>query len=117
MGGSFGLRASVSRTPPRWTADGCARHHSALRGIVIAATVALSLSACGERNSYVPPPPPKVELALPLQQTVTRYLTATGNVAAINSTTLVARVQGFVQEIKYNDGDAVKAGTLLFVIE
>jgi RND family efflux transporter MFP subunit len=79
--------------------------------------VALSLSACGEKNAFVPPPPPKVEVAQPLKQTVTRYLFATGNTAAINSTTLVARVQGFVQEIKYDDGDAVKAGQVLFVIE
>ncbi len=64
-----------------------------------------------------PPPPPKVEVALPLKQTVTRYLEATGNTAAVNSTTLVARVQGFIQAIKYKDGDAVKAGTVLFVIE
>jgi RND family efflux transporter MFP subunit len=58
-----------------------------------------------------------VELALPVKQTVTRYLEATGSTAAVNSTTLVARVQGFVQEIKYKDGDAVKAGQVLFVIE
>jgi RND family efflux transporter MFP subunit len=75
------------------------------------------LSACGDRNAFVPPPPPKVELALPLKQTVTRYLTATGNTAAINTTTLVARVQGFIQGINYNDGDKVKTGTTLFVIE
>jgi RND family efflux transporter MFP subunit len=77
----------------------------------------LALSACGEKNTFVPPPPPKVEVATPAKQTVTRYLEATGNTAAVNSTTLVARVQGFVQAIKYNDGDAVKAGTVLFVIE
>jgi RND family efflux transporter MFP subunit len=78
---------------------------------------ALALSACGDRNTFIPPPPPKVELAVPLKQTVTRYLTATGNAAAVNSTTLVARVQGFIQSINYNDGDSVKAGTTLFVIE
>jgi RND family efflux transporter MFP subunit len=83
----------------------------------LAVTATLSLSACGERNAFIPPPPPKVELATPLKQTVTRYLTATGNSAAINTTTLVARVQGFIQGIDYNDGDAVKAGKTLFVIE
>jgi len=75
------------------------------------------LSGCGDRNTFVPPPPPKVEIAAPLQQTVTRYLLATGNTAAVNSTTLVARVQGFIQSINYNDGDTVKAGQTLFVIE
>lgn len=78
---------------------------------------ALALSACGDSNVYVPPPPPKVELALPLKQTVDRYLTSTGSPAAVNSTTLVARVPGFIEAINYNAGDAVKAGTVLFVIE
>lgn len=79
--------------------------------------LALMLSACGQQNAFVPPPPPKIEVALPLKQTVTRYLEATGNTAAVNTTTLVARVQGFIQAIKYNDGDFVKAGDVLFVIE
>ena len=48
---------------------------------------------------------------------MTPYLTATGNTAAVNNTTLVARVLGFIQEIDYKDGDGVKAGTQLFVIE
>jgi RND family efflux transporter MFP subunit len=42
---------------------------------------------------------------------------ATGNTAPVNDTTLVARVVGFLQAINYKDGDGVKAGTQLFVIE
>jgi RND family efflux transporter MFP subunit len=75
------------------------------------------LAACREENAYVPPPPPKVEVALPLKQNVTPYLFATGNTAAVNTTTLVARVSGFIQEIDYKDGDEVKAGARLFLIE
>jgi RND family efflux transporter MFP subunit len=85
--------------------------------IACALASALAVSACGEKNTFVPPPPPKIDVAVPLKQTVTRYLEATGSTAAVNSTTLVARVQGFLQEIKYKDGDAVKAGQVLFVIE
>ena len=54
---------------------------------------------------------------LPVQQSVTPYLEATGNTAAVNTVKLVARVQGYLQEIKYQDGAAVKQGTPLFVIE
>src|SRR5712691_10917179 len=81
------------------------------------AVLAALVSACGEGNQYVAPPPPKVTVALPVQQPVTRYLEATGNTAAVNSAPLVARVQGFVQEIRYKDGEAVKQGTTLFIIE
>ena len=74
-------------------------------------------TACGQENRYVAPPPPKVTVALPAQQKVTRYLEATGYTAAVNTTNLVARVQGFLQEINYKDGDLVKEGATLFVIE
>lgn len=76
----------------------------------------VSLSAC-EQNSFVPPPAPKVEVAPPVQRAITRYLDATGNTAPIKSVDLVARVQGFLQAINYQDGTFVKEGTTLFTIE
>ena len=79
--------------------------------------MSVALAACNEQNAYVPPPPPKVDVALPLKQDVTPYLEATGNTVAINDTALIARVEGFIQEIDYKDGDSVKAGAVLFVIE
>ncbi|MDB5575676.1 MAG: efflux transporter periplasmic adaptor subunit [Bradyrhizobium sp.] len=74
------------------------------------------LSAC-EQNTFVPPPPPKVEVSAPTQRAITRYLEATGTTAAIKNVDLVARVQGFLQSINYKDGTEVKAGTTLFTIE
>jgi RND family efflux transporter MFP subunit len=88
-----------------------------LRRICCPIALGAALAACGEQNAYVPPPPPKVDVAAPVKQTVTPYLYATGNTAAVNTTTLVARVSGFIQEIDYKDGDSVKQGTKLFVIE
>jgi RND family efflux transporter MFP subunit len=75
------------------------------------------LAGCGQENRFVAPPPPKVMVQLPIQDTVTLYLEATGNTAAVNTVKLVARVQGYVQEIKYQDGATVNKGTPLFVIE
>ena len=75
-----------------------------------------ALSGC-EQNSFVPPPPPKVDVGLPVQQAVTRYLEATGNTAPIKTVDLVARVQGVLQAINYKDGAFVKEGTTLFTIE
>jgi RND family efflux transporter MFP subunit len=78
---------------------------------------AFSVAACGQDNRYAAPPPPKVTVATPVEQGVSRYFEATGNTAAINTVDLVARVQGFVQAISYTDGDFVKKGTSLFTIE
>jgi RND family efflux transporter MFP subunit len=85
------------------------------RGI-FAVLACVALSAC-EQNSFVPPPPPKVEVGLPAQKTITRYLEATGNTAPIKNVDLVARVQGVLQSINYQDGTLVKEGTTLFTIE
>ena len=84
--------------------------------IPFAALSLIVLTGC-EQNSFVPPPPPKVEVAQPVQRGVTRYLEATGNTAPIKSVDLVARVQGFLQSINYQDGTFVKEGTTLFTIE
>jgi RND family efflux transporter MFP subunit len=83
------------------------------------AVVGLTLLAggCKKSNQYVPPPPPKVSIAKPVSEKITRYLEATGNTAAVASVDLVARVQGFVQGISYTDGAMVKTGDILFTIE
>ena len=83
---------------------------------VSAISAAIALTAC-EQNAYVPPPPPKVEVAVPAQKNITRFIDATGNTAAVKSVDLVARVQGFLQSIDYKDGTGVKEGTTLFTIE
>jgi RND family efflux transporter MFP subunit len=99
-----------------WTAAGTLGRASGGRPLIAAAFAAL-LAACGGENRYVAPPPPQVKVALPIEQNVTRYLEATGTTAAVNSANLVARVQGFLQEIRYRDGDEVKQGAVLFIIE
>ncbi|MCA1455589.1 efflux RND transporter periplasmic adaptor subunit [Bradyrhizobium sp. BRP22] len=76
----------------------------------------VGLSGC-EQNTFVPPPPPKVEVATPVQRSITRFLETTGTTAPVKSVDLVARVQGFLQSIDYQDGTFVKQGTTLFTIE
>jgi RND family efflux transporter MFP subunit len=88
-----------------------------LAACAAAGVLAAALSGCGEENRYVAPPPPKVAVAIPVQQKVTRYLEATGYASAISTTNVVARVQGFLQKINYKDGEEVKEGAVLFIIE
>ena len=98
----------------RWLQD---RQKRALRAAIVA-ICAFPLAACNaSRNAYVAPPPPKVVVAQPVQKAVTIYLNLTGNTSPFNSVDLVARVQGFLTDIDYVDGAAVKAGDKLFGIE
>ncbi len=91
-----------------------------VRGRVLAlvAIVAIAgLAACKQENKFQPPPPPRVSVAPPLQHAVRGYMEQTGNTVAFNSVNLVARVEGFLSAIDYQDGSFVKRGDTLFVIE
>jgi RND family efflux transporter MFP subunit len=89
------------------------------RTLLVALTVALLVIglACGEKNTYVPPPPPKVTVSQPIRKNVTDYLEFTGNAVAFNTVQLVARVEGYLEKILFNDGQSVKKGKLLFLIQ
>lgn len=100
--------ASAARRNEAWRQAG--------RTLAAAAAV-VALAGCEDKNTFVAPPPPKVDVATPVQRPVTRYIEATGNTAPIKSVDLVARVQGFLQSIDYQDGTFVKQGTQLFTIE
>jgi len=76
-----------------------------------------ALNACGKRNAYQPPPPPSVTVSKPVLMPVTDYLQQTGSVSAFKTVDLVARVEGYLRSVNFQDGSLVKAGQLLFVIE
>ncbi len=60
---------------------------------------------------------PPVTVGHPLQKEVTEYDEYTGQFAAIDSVDIKARVSGYLTEINFQDGQTVKKGDLLFVID
>ena len=84
----------------------------------IAVSVLLTLSAgCKEQPKSQPPPPPKVTVAQPVRQAVTDNLDLTGNTQAIYTVQLVARVAGYLEKVLFQDGQQVKKGQPLFLIQ
>lgn len=81
------------------------------------AIVSILLGGCGEKPKQQPPPPPKVTVAQPAQRVVTDYLELTGNTQAIYTVQLVARVAGYLEKILFQDGQFVKKGQPLFLIQ
>jgi RND family efflux transporter MFP subunit len=80
-------------------------------------TVLILAAGCEDKNQYAPPPPPEVTVSQPIREKVTGYLEFTGNTQAINTVQLTARVQGYLEKVLFHDGDRVKQGQLLFLIE
>lgn len=62
-------------------------------------------------------PTPIVAIVKPKLLPVVEYITQTGNIVAFNSVNLVARVEGYLEEINFVDGTFVAKGRNLFVIE
>jgi RND family efflux transporter MFP subunit len=62
-------------------------------------------------------PGPTIPVVLPKVQKVTEYIELTGNAESVNTVKLIARVQGYLEKIHFQDGQIVKKGDLLFTIQ
>jgi membrane fusion protein, multidrug efflux system len=85
--------------------------------LLIAIGMVGAVGGCRENTSHATAAPPVVTVAKPVTQTVTDYLTFTGNTAPTQSVTLVARVEGYLEKNHFTDGSRVKKGDLLFTIQ
>src|ERR1700682_2341254 len=88
-------------------------------GAILVGTGVWSFSAhmaMPERGT-VPPSPPVATVALPLRENVTNRTELTGQFSAVNQVGLRAQVSGYLTEIHFQDGQIVRKGDLLFVID
>jgi RND family efflux transporter MFP subunit len=58
-----------------------------------------------------------IPVVQPRTQSVSSYVEVTGNAASVNAVKLIARVEGYLDQIHYEDGQFVKKGDLLFTIQ
>lgn len=93
--------------------------------ILIALLLFISLSqvASGCRNkpanasTHTAPPPPPVTVSWPVTRDVVHYAVYTGTTAAVESVTIRARVEGYLEKIHFSQGAVVQKGDLLFSID
>ena len=75
------------------------------------------LAGCGDKPPAVAAAPPPVTVARPLQKKITEWDEYTGRFTAVNTVEIRARVSGYIDSIHFKDGQAVKQGDLLLVID
>tara|TARA_R110000751_G_C13788372_1_gene481829 strand:- start:4379 stop:5545 length:1167 start_codon:yes stop_codon:yes gene_type:complete len=63
------------------------------------------------------PPPPEVEVATVSTRDVTLWDTFTGRIAAPETVALRPRVSGYIDKVAFTEGELVKQGDVLFVID
>ena len=84
---------------------------------VLAVSLALAVAGCGQPQQAAAPPPPTVTVAKPSQRTLTDYDEYVGRFVAVNSVEVRARVSGYLERIRFTDGQLVKQGDPLFNID
>ena len=82
-----------------------------------ALTSAILLAGCKPVSDKKPLSPAAVEVAPIVPKPVRLSDEFNGRVASINSVDVRARVTGYVDQVAYREGDSVKRGDLLFVID
>jgi len=105
------LRPAVERTR--------ARHPAPIVALALAALLPIAIAACSSEAAAPGgmPPPPQVSVAQVLSKEVSQWDEFTGRVAAVETVELRPRVSGYVQQVAYREGQDVRKGDLLFVID
>ena len=87
---------------------------SSLRNAAFA-LIAVSIAACGQKAEA--PPKPHVSVAYPIVKQVIDWDDFIGRFQAIQDVTVTPRVSGAITEVLFKNGQDVKAGQALFIID
>jgi RND family efflux transporter MFP subunit len=82
-------------------------------GVVFAAFAA----SCGEPAPPVEPPPAKVGVARPVERNVVEWDEYTARLEAVDAVEVRARVSGYLEAVRFADGEMVHEGDVLFIID
>ena len=92
-------------------------NYSSLLLTIIALLILPLAAGCKDKDKQTGPPPAPVKVAKAEAKDTPITLKAVGNVKASNSVIVKSRVDGHILRIHFLDGDAVKAGQLLYTID
>jgi RND family efflux transporter MFP subunit len=80
--------------------------------------VSVPLLGCKQGQSQAPPPEPlKVDVSTPINEPISNYEVFTGRTQAYNYADVRARVTGYLWEARFKEGEDVKEGAVLFVVD
>lgn len=75
------------------------------------------LMSCSDSSNNKPPSAVDVDVAQPISKKIVEWDEYTGRFQAIESVDIRSRVTGYLTEIKFKDGQMVKKGDVLFIID
>ncbi|HEY2048374.1 MAG TPA: efflux RND transporter periplasmic adaptor subunit [Caulobacteraceae bacterium] len=81
------------------------------------AVLGLAAATAGCAKKPPPPPPPQIGVAEPLKATIVDWDDYDGQFIAVDSVDIRPRVSGYLLRVGFKDGDMVRKGQVLFVID
>ena len=93
--------------------------HTHLLLLAAASAAALLVSACARNEAAQPQaaPPPQVTVAAAISRKVTEFDEFTGRFEAVERVEVRPRVSGYISSVNFTDGNEVRKGDVLFVID
>jgi len=85
--------------------------------VTFSLALSLIVASCGGGTDVVTLPPPEVSVSQPVAREVGDYFMTTGQVAAVESVDVRARVSGYLVGVHFVEGAEVTQGDLLFEID
>jgi membrane fusion protein, multidrug efflux system len=82
----------------------------------MAAAVCILSAGC-KQATQAPAPPPPVTVATPIRKEIVEWDEYTGRTEAVESGQIRPRVSGYIDRISFTEGQLVKPGDVLFVID
>ena len=77
----------------------------------------VTLTGCARKADQAKPPPPSVTVAPVEQKQIVEWDEFTGRIEPVESVEVRPRVSGYIQEVRFQSGQMVKKGDVLFVID
>lgn len=81
------------------------------------ATAALLVTGCSPKTTQQGPPPPTVTVAPVEQKAIVEWSGFTGRTEPVAAVDIRPRTSGYIQEVRFQSGQLVKKGDVLFVID
>src|SRR5260370_20401779 len=85
--------------------------------ILALVSAATFTSGCGRSQAQQPPPVPTVTVAPAERKEIVEWDEFTGRTEAVEAVDVRPRVSGHIQEVRFQSGQLVKKGDVLFVID
>ena len=84
---------------------------------LLVAAAAMVSTGCGRQAGLQSPPPPSVTVAPVERKEIVEWDEFTGRIEPVESVEVRPRVSGYIQEVRFQSGQLVKKGHVLFVID